>query len=88
MLHHRSPPSPCNTPVLAPAPPPCGRLLLQPQATQTLLELFEHFGGGDGAPLVAFMDSVAKQFGCNVTLGQTFWGALAHLSRRRPACTL
>ena len=46
--------------------------------SKTLLEFVEHFGGGDGAPLVSFMDSVAKQFGCNATLGQTFWEGLAH----------
>eukprot|EP00959_Pyramimonas_sp_CCMP1952_P294290 6155709-Pyramimonas_sp.AAC.1 len=46
--------------------------------SKTLLECVENFGGGGGAPLVAFMDSIAKQFGCNVTLGQSFWEALTH----------
>ncbi|CAK0808824.1 unnamed protein product [Prorocentrum cordatum] len=46
--------------------------------SKTLLDFVGNFGGGDGAPLVSFMDSVAKQRGCNATLGQTPWEALAH----------
>ena len=46
--------------------------------SKTLLEFVENFGGGGGAPLVSFMDSVAKQFGCNATLGQAFWEALTN----------
>ena len=42
----------------------------------TLLEYVLTFGGGKGAPLIAFMDSVAKQFGCNVNLGGMYWDAL------------
>ena len=30
-------------------------------------------GDLQGAPLIAFMDSVAKQFGCNASMGQSFW---------------
>ncbi|CAK0801107.1 unnamed protein product [Prorocentrum cordatum] len=46
--------------------------------SKTLLEFVENFGGGDGAPLVSFMDSVAKQFGCNATLGQAFWESITN----------
>ena len=42
----------------------------------TLLDVVINFGGGDGAPHIAFMDSVAKAFGCNVNLGRSFWEAL------------
>ncbi|CAK0874999.1 unnamed protein product [Prorocentrum cordatum] len=45
--------------------------------SETLLYFVKNFGDGDGAPLVSRMGTVAKQFGCNATLGQTFWEALA-----------
>ncbi|CAK0861700.1 unnamed protein product [Prorocentrum cordatum] len=45
--------------------------------SKTLLGFVEHVVGGDGAPLAACTDSVAQHFGCNVTLGQTHWEALA-----------
>ena len=32
------------------------------------------------------MDSVAKQFGCNVNLGQAFWEALAHTTSPSKTC--
>ena len=51
---------------------PCGKY------SNALLEFVVTFGGGSGAPLISFMDSVAKQFGCNVSLGQAFWEALAY----------
>ena len=46
--------------------------------SNALLEFVVTYGGGAGAPLVSFMDAVTKQFGCNVSLGQTFWEALAY----------
>eukprot|EP00959_Pyramimonas_sp_CCMP1952_P225203 4709363-Pyramimonas_sp.AAC.1 len=46
--------------------------------SKTLIECVGNFGGGDGAPLAAFMDSVTQQFGRNVPLDQSFWEALAH----------
>ena len=36
------------------------------------------YAGGNGAPLVHFLDAVAKQFQCNVTLGETYWAAVAN----------
>jgi hypothetical protein len=42
-----------------------------------LLEYIDRFGGGSGAPIIVFMDNVAKQFQANVALGETFWRALA-----------
>ena len=33
--------------------------------SNTLLEFVLKFGGGGGAPLIAFMDAVADGFGCN-----------------------
>jgi len=44
-----------------------------------LLDYVDVYVGGDGAPLVDFMDSVAKGFGCNVSLGG-YWSALYGLS--------
>jgi hypothetical protein len=46
--------------------------------SKTLLHFVMTYGGGSGAPIIAFMDSVAKQFGCNVSLGQSFWEALTN----------
>ena len=46
--------------------------------SNTLLEFIVTHGGGTGAPLIVFMDAVAKQFSCNVSLGQGFWEALTH----------
>ena len=51
---------------------PCGAY------ADTLLSFVVTYGGGSGAPLVAFMDNVAKQFGCNVSLGQSYWQALTN----------
>ena len=44
--------------------------------SKTLLEFVLKFGGGTGAPFISFMDAVAKGFGCNVNLGQSFWEAV------------
>ena len=38
--------------------------------SNALLDFVVTYGGGKGAPIVSFMDSVTKQFGCNVSLGQ------------------
>ena len=40
---------------------------------KVLLTFVKMYGGGVGAPWIRFMDSVAKQFQCNITLGETFW---------------
>ena len=45
---------------------------------KTLLEFVTTFGGGTGAPLICFMDAVAKQFGCTVSLGREYWEALTN----------
>ena len=54
--------------------------------SKTLLEFVLNFGGGAGAPLISFLDNVAKQFGCNVNLGQTYWEALTNTSFHSKAC--
>ena len=36
----------------------------------------EQYAGGQEAPLIDFLDSVSKQFQCNVMLGETFWKAV------------
>ena len=38
-----------------------------------ILEFVSQFSGGEGAPLIMFLDSVAKQFCCNAVLGEEFW---------------
>ena len=43
----------------------------------SLLEFVSIYGGGPGAPFIKFMDSVAKGFGCNVSLGSAYWAGLA-----------
>jgi len=43
----------------------------------TLFDFVRVYGGGHGAPHVQFMDSVAKGFGCNVSLGGSYWEGLA-----------
>jgi len=45
-----------------------------------LKDFVKNYGGGSGAPLVRFMDTVAKQFQCNVSLGETFWHAVTYAS--------
>ena len=47
---------------------------------KVLLDFVDNYGGGEGAPLITFMDSVAKKFGCNVTLGQSFWDGLTNVA--------
>ena len=54
--------------------------------SNTLLDFVVTFGGGKGAPFIAFMDSVAKQFGCTVNLGQSFWDAIAHTTFPSKTC--
>ena len=44
-----------------------------------ILNYVKQFAGGPGAPLIIFMDGVAKQFHCTVNLGETFWGAITEL---------
>ena len=44
----------------------------------TLLDFVIEFGGGSESPVVEFMDSVAKQFQANVTLGETYWKAITY----------
>jgi len=44
----------------------------------TLFDFVRLYSGGPGAPHVQFMDSVAKGFGCNVSLGSSFWQGLAN----------
>ena len=49
-----------------------------------ILNFVVDFGGGQNAPFITFMDAVAKEFGCNVTLGSSFWKALATLDFPSP----
>ena len=42
----------------------------------TLLDYIVSFGGGNDACLIQLVDKVSKQFGANVTLGETFWKSL------------
>ena len=41
-----------------------------------LLEFVLKYGVGPKAEHIEFLDMVAKQFGCNVPLGQSFWAAV------------
>ena len=43
---------------------------------KTILEYVRKYSGGEGAPILVFLDVVAKEFQCNATLGQTFWSAV------------
>ena len=45
-----------------------------------LFDFVSVYSGGYEAPHVKFMDNVAKGFGCNVSLGGSFWDALAKTS--------
>ena len=38
-----------------------------------IVKFVDTFSGGADAPMVDFLDSVSKQFQCNVTIGETFW---------------
>jgi len=42
-----------------------------------ILKYTQNFGGGDDAKLIAFMDDVAKTYGCNPTMGAAWWTAMA-----------
>jgi hypothetical protein len=42
-----------------------------------ILSFCELYGGGEGAPLIRFMDNVAKQFQVNVILGENMWSSVA-----------
>ena len=45
-----------------------------------IVDFVEKYAGGEGAPLLDFIDSVAKQFQCTAVLGQTFWKQVAEAS--------
>ena len=47
---------------------------------KTLMEYVKTYGGGAGAPLIVLVDSVAKTFQCNATLGESYWKAVVQLS--------
>ena len=47
--------------------PPCASY------AHVILRYVKLFSGGPGAPLVVFMDAVAKKFHCTVDLGETCW---------------
>ena len=38
-----------------------------------ILNFVQYYAGGENAPLIHFLDDIAKQFHCNVNLGETFW---------------
>ena len=42
----------------------------------TILDFTLEFGGGPDAPEIRFMHNVASEFGCNRTLGESFWTAV------------
>ena len=41
-----------------------------------ILRYVKEFAGGPGAPMIKFMDAAAKQFHCNVCIGENFWAAV------------
>ena len=47
--------------------------------SQTLVQFVHKFSGGVGAPLIRFMDTVAKQSSCTQVLGETFWSAVTYM---------
>ena len=47
---------------------------------QHILEFVQYFAGGENAPLVTFLDDVAKHFHCHVNLGENFWQALSQVT--------
>ena len=48
--------------------------------TKAILDFVRLYGGGETAPQIKFMDNVAKQFNCNVVLGEVFWDAITYQS--------
>ena len=42
-----------------------------------ILAYAQKYGGGKDAHLIAFMDDVAKKYGCNVIMGETWWSCIA-----------
>ena len=47
---------------------------------KTILDFCVLYGGGHGAPHIKFLDNVAKAFGANVNLGETFWQTITSLT--------
>jgi hypothetical protein len=45
-----------------------------------IIDFVQLYSGGRDAPLVDFLEDVAKGFQCSVTLGETFWRAVAEMS--------
>ena len=45
----------------------------------SILTFVCEFGGGGGAPMICFMDSVSKHFGCSNVLGETFWSTISSM---------
>jgi hypothetical protein len=46
--------------------------------SKAILDFVSFYGGGPGAPLVAFMDGFAKQFKAHVNLGEQYWHCMAY----------
>jgi hypothetical protein len=46
---------------------PCGHY------ADKIFDFLTLYGGGDGSPLIHFMDAFAKMFKCNINLGESFW---------------
>ena len=44
---------------------------------QHILNFVQLYAGGANAPPIHFLDDVAKQFHCHVSLGETFWQAIS-----------
>ena len=47
---------------------------------KTILEFVKAYAGGSGAPLIVLVDSIAKTFQCNATLGETYWKSVVTLT--------
>jgi hypothetical protein len=60
--------------------PPCSSYV------SVLLEFVLLYGGGPEAPQVLFMDAFAKQYGCSVALGETFWTTLTNQQFQTKTC--
>ena len=53
--------------------PPCEEYI------KTIGEFVKNYGGGEGSPLISYLDHLSKAFGTNKILGKDFWGAVTYL---------
>ena len=59
---------------------PCSRY------AHVIMKYVKAYAGGPGAPLVKFMDNVAKTFQCTVPLGQTYWTSVTEQAFTSKTC--